>query len=60
MRYICCQPSTIYYSWQVDAMIHSFLNNGIKAEQIDIVFSDKPNDELPCFYLNKKYPNVNF
>jgi len=60
MRYICCQPSTVYYSWQVDAMLHSFLNNGIKAEQIDIVFSDKPNDKLPCFYLTQKYPNVNF
>ena len=60
MRYICCQPSTIYYSWQVDVMIHSFLNNGIKAEQIDVIFSDKPNGDLPCFYLTQKYPNVNF
>ena len=34
MRYICCQPSTIYFSWQIDVMIHSFLNNGIEAEQI--------------------------
>lgn len=60
MRYICCQPSTVYYSWQIDAMLHSFLNNDIKAEQIDIVFADKPNDQYPCFYLTQKYPDVNF
>lgn len=60
MRYICCQPSTLYFSWQIDVMIHSFLNNGIEAEQIDIVFADKPSDELPFHYLLEKYPKVNF
>tara|TARA_Y100001963_G_C6747704_1_gene432481 strand:- start:1 stop:141 length:141 start_codon:yes stop_codon:yes gene_type:complete len=31
------QPASIYYSWQVDTMIYSFLENGIFPEQIDIV-----------------------
>lgn len=60
MRYICCQPSNIYYSWQVDTMIHSFINNGINQEQIDIVFSVKSLEKNPCLYLLDKYPNVNF
>lgn len=45
MRYISAQPASIYYSWQVDTMIYSFINNGIKQEQIDIVFADKPEYE---------------
>ena len=60
MRYICCQPSNIYYSWQVDTMIYSFINNGINQEQIDIVFSIKSANENSCLYLLDKYPNVNF
>ena len=60
MRYICCQPSNIYYSWQVDTMIYSFVNNGINQEEIDIVFSIKSLEDNPCLYLLDKYPNVNF
>ena len=60
MRYLCAQPASIYYSWQVDVMIYSFLNNGIKPEQIDIVFADKPDYKNVCFYLLDKYPKVNF
>ena len=58
MRYICVQPASMYYSWQVDTMIYSFLNNGICGEQIDIVFGDKPQYENACYYLLNKYPNV--
>ena len=54
------QPASMYYSWQVDTMIYSFLNNGICGEQIDIVFGDKPQYENACYYLLNKYPNVNF
>lgn len=41
-------------------MIHSFINNGINQEQIDIVFSVKSLEKNPCLYLLDKYPNVNF
>ena len=60
MRYICAQPETIYYSWQVDVMIYSFLKNGINPSQIDIVFADVPKYDNACYYLLEKYPNVNF
>lgn len=60
MRYISAQPASIYYSWQVDTMIHSFINNGINQEQIDIVFADKPEYQNCCYYLLSKYPKVNF
>lgn len=60
MRYICCQPSTLYFTWQVDVMIHSFLKQGVKSEQIDIVFADKAYPSTPAYYLLEKYPKVNF
>ena len=41
-------------------MIHSFLKNDIKSEQIDIVFADKTDPKTPAYYLTEKYPKVNF
>lgn len=60
MRYLSAQPANIYYSWQVDTMIFSFLKNGINQEQIDIVFADRPIYNNACYYLVLKYPKVNF
>lgn len=60
MRYICCQPSTLYYSWQVDTMLLSFIQTGINQNQIDIVLADRPNEVEHFLELQKKYPNVNF
>jgi hypothetical protein len=60
MRYICAQPATIYYSWQVDTMIYSFINNGVNQQQIDIIFAETGLEDNPCYYLLEKYPQVNF
>ena len=37
MRFICAQPATLYYAWQVEVMINNFKDNGINPNSIDIV-----------------------
>jgi hypothetical protein len=37
IRYICAQPATPYYTWQVEVMIHNFIKNGINPNYMDIV-----------------------
>ena len=37
MVYICVQPSTFYYAWQVDAMLLSFEKCGINFNNVHIV-----------------------
>ena len=58
MRYISAQPLSVYWSWQVDTMINSFLKVGINSNIIDIVFCDlsgtmneNKNDIEEYFYL---------
>ncbi len=35
--YLCAQPATNYYAWQVEVMLHNFLKHGIQAQNIHIV-----------------------
>jgi hypothetical protein len=37
LRFICAQPATTYYTWQVEVMINNFLEIGIFPNNIDIV-----------------------
>ena len=48
MRYISAQPAILYYAWQIDIMIYSFINNGVKQDQIDIILAD--NNENCNYY----------
>ena len=60
MRYICAQPGELYFCWQIDVMIHSFINVGIEQKKIDIIFSDFKKDIEYYLELKYKYPEVNF
>ena len=60
MRYICAQPGELYFCWQIDVMIHSFINVGIEQDKIDIIFSDFKDDIFYYLELKHKYPKVNF
>jgi len=40
MIYICAQPSTFYYAWQIDAMILSFSKCGVNLSSVHIVSND--------------------
>lgn len=37
MRYICAQPATLYYAWQVEVMLNNFRSVGINLNQVDVV-----------------------
>ena len=37
IRYVCAQPATSYYRWQVEVMINNFVSMGINPNDVDIV-----------------------
>ena len=37
LRFICAQPATLYYAWQVEVMLNNFMQMGVNPNQIDIV-----------------------
>lgn len=39
LRFLCAQPATLYYVWQVEVMINNFSQLGINLNDIDIVCS---------------------
>ena len=46
IRFICAQPTSLFYAWQVEVMINNFMEMGIKPENIDIV----------CWKINNVIP----
>ena len=64
LQYICVQPYTIYYSWQVDVMINNFIDVGIKESAIHILLSYDSEVDTKTYYVwNKvieKHKDVNF
>lgn len=61
MKYILAQPATFYFSWQLETSIYSLLNNGVKAEDIQIVSGLINGEKEEGFYgLEQKYKGVNF
>tara|TARA_B100000989_G_C19504764_1_gene455970 strand:+ start:794 stop:1807 length:1014 start_codon:yes stop_codon:yes gene_type:complete len=45
--YICAQPATFYYAWQVDAMLLSFEKlGGVNLSKVHIVCSEPVNDRF--------------
>jgi hypothetical protein len=57
IRFICAQPTSIYYAWQVEVLINNFMDMGIKPENIDIVCW-KVNNVIPIEWakLTENYP----
>ena len=45
MIYICAQPRTIYYAWQVEVMLNNFIKNGITPSDIHVLAAYNHNDE---------------
>ena len=46
LRFICAQPATLYYAWQVEVMLNNFIEMGINPNHIDIVCY-KQNSIIP-------------
>lgn len=60
MKYICAQPATLYYAWQIDVMLYSFRTVGVNLEDVHIVCAI--HGEIDPYFdkLMKKYPGVLF
>jgi len=37
LRFVCAQPATLYYAWQVEVMLNNFIAMGVNPNNIDIV-----------------------
>ena len=46
LRFICAQPTSLFYAWQVEVMINNFIEMGINPDNIDIV----------CWKINNVIP----
>jgi len=57
MRFVCAQPATTYYVWQVEVMIQNFMALGVNPNNIDIVCYKKEG-VIPESWsqLANKYP----
>ena len=60
MKYICAQPATLYYAWQIDTMLFSFVNVGINLEDVHIVCAIHGDIHDYFNVMMEKYPGVNF
>lgn len=46
LRFICAQPTSLFYAWQVEVLINNFMEMGINPNNIDIV----------CWKINNVIP----
>jgi len=60
LKFVCCQPAIFYYAWQIDVMLHNFLENGVKPENIHIVSAVYPDFPKEWIDLVNKYKGVKF
>ena len=37
LRFVCAQPAIPYYTWQVEVMIHNFIEMGVNPNNMDVV-----------------------
>lgn len=57
LRFVCAQPATLYYAWQVEVMINNFIEMGVNPNNMDIVCW-KQNNVIPEDWINlaNRYP----
>jgi hypothetical protein len=61
MKYVCVQPASLYYAWQVEVMLYSFIKNKIQPQDIHIILAVQGNYKDDYFeQLQFRYPKVNF
>lgn len=60
MKYICAQPATQYYAWQIDVMLYSFRTVGVDLENVHIVCAIHDQIDPHFDVLMKKYTGVLF
>ena len=60
MKYICAQPATQYFGWQLDVLLYSFKNTGVNLNDVHILLAIHESIDLYFDKLIKKYPEVIF
>lgn len=60
MKYVCAQPATLYFAWQVDVLVNSLIKNNVKPNDIQVLYSRQGNIIEPIQKLINKYPGVGF
>jgi len=60
MKYICAQPATQYFGWQIDILINSLISNGVFQKDIHIINAIHNNVDPYFAKLKAKYPYVLF
>lgn len=60
MKYMCAQPATQYFGWQIDVLINSLISNGVFQQDIHVV--NAIHGEISPYFnkLKDKYPYVLF
>ena len=60
LRYICAQPATLYYAWQVEVMVNNFIKHGVLPQQIHIVCAIRKDIPVEWTKLQTQYKDVGF
>lgn len=60
MKYICAQPATQYFGWQIDVLINSLISNGVFQRDIHVINAIQGNVDPYFAKLKIKYPYVLF
>ena len=55
MKYICAQPATFYYGWQLDTMLYNFREIGINLNDVHVICGFKNSIDNYFLKLEKKY-----
>lgn len=58
MYYVSAQPSSLYFAWQVETVLHNFLSEGIPADRIHVVSSNR--SQIEWLKLRERFPGVGF
>jgi len=60
MLYVCAQPATAYYAWQLDTMLCNFLKNGVPPADTHVVLAEDAGAAAQYGALEPKHPRVRF
>lgn len=60
MKYICAQPATQYFGWQIDVLINSLTSNGVFQKDIHVINGIHGTIDPYFNKLKLKYPYVLF
>lgn len=60
MKYICAQPATQYFGWQIDVLLYSLRTVGVNLSDVHVLCAIHVNIDPYFDKLMKKYPGVVF